>query len=612
MKSTVKVMQTLRARLLVSMVLLITASLALMTALNSMMNTKALDEQATDYSRQMLEQIQINVNSIVSKAQNIMQYLSEDQSVLAYLRLDNFYDENRIELETKSRDAMRVYVKNNKELIGGILVLNRHGLYASGELFRTSRNSLTKEKWYQQAVESPGKNILFSKPIGRNIQNYQNYSAMDVVSMVRAVVEPDTHEVLGVICMDLKLSNIEEYIRGITLGKNGYVFLMDEMGEIVYAPVNETAYRIRYDWLREEKTSLYHIGNAHYQLMSIFSPLTNWHIVAVFNSDEVLKPVERLREYMILIGLVIIAMTTIASLFFSSSFSKPISSLKMLMGKAEKGDLTVHFDSRSDYGEIAELGGSFNHMIDQLHHLMELVVEEQKLKREADIKTLQAQIKPHFLYNTLDTIRWMAEEHGVKNISLLVGALTKLFRISLSRGHEIIGLNQELEHVRSYLYIQKVRYEHKLNYEILCEDRFFCCKVNKLILQPLVENAIYHGIKQKRGEGHIKVEVSQRDQDLVLSVWDDGAGMPLEQCESLNRALQVDTSQKAYSHGYGIFNVNDRIRLAYGPKYGLHYSLNESGGVTVEAVLPFTNPSIAYMERTIKEGEAYVEDFDCG
>ena len=186
MKSTVKVMQTLRARLLVSMVLLITASLALMTALNSMMNTKALDEQATDYSRQMLEQIQINVNSIVSKAQNIMQYLSEDQNVLAYLRLDNFYDENRIELETKSRDAMRVYVNKgaDRRHSGAGMACTPPGAVPHLPKLLTRKSGIGRWKCGKIFFQSPLAAISAIKT-----------SAMDVVSMVRAVVEPDTRGV---------------------------------------------------------------------------------------------------------------------------------------------------------------------------------------------------------------------------------------------------------------------------------------------------------------------------------------------------------------------------------------------------------------------------------
>jgi len=223
--------------------------------------------------------------------------------------------------------------------------------------------------------------------------------------------------------------------------------------------------------------------------------------------------------------------------------------------------------------------------MDKIRSLLQLVYVEQKNKREADIKTLQAQIKPHFLYNTLDTIRWMAEERGAIEIVQMVSALTKLFRIGLSRGREVIRLSEEIEHVKCYLFIQQVRYEDKLDYVIEVDEGCMRDLVNKLVLQPLVENAIYHGIKQKRGTGHIRVTARETGDKLILKVIDDGAGMTPEQCDRLNAALRAPGSAE-YDHGYGIFNVSDRIRLSHGDEYGLSYGLNENGGVTVTIAHP--------------------------
>ena len=236
--------------------------------------------------------------------------------------------------------------------------------------------------------------------------------------------------------------------------------------------------------------------------------------------------------------------------------------------------------------EIAALGQSFNSMIAKIRELLDLVVKQQREKRHAEIRTLQAQIKPHFLYNTLDTIRWMAEEKDAPEIGEMVGALTRLFRISLSRGREIIPLSEEAVHVQSYLYIQKVRYEDKLEYAIDIPESLHNMMVIKLILQPLVENAIYHGIKQKRGTGHIWVEARRQGDALRFTVKDDGAGMSQEACDRLNRELSDENALP--ESGYGIFNVNNRIRLSYGNSYGLHYAINELGGITVTMLCPAT------------------------
>lgn len=596
-----RVFKTLKAQLLVYMVILMAAMLLTTVIVSSYLNARALDEQANNYTSQMLAQIQSNIERIVSTGKNIVRYLSEDESVLGFLRLEGFYSPGRIELETKARDAMRVYVHNNPDLIGGMLIVSQSGLYASGELYRTSRNPLAEEGWYCEAAAAGGRCLLISKPIGRNLQNYRGYGSMDIVSFVQAVYDPVGGALLGVICMDLQLKVIEDYIRNITLGKDGYVFVIDADEEIVYAPINDTVYRIKSSWLQEDEPPVHSIGGRRYQLMSVHSELTDWRIVGVFNTDTMVEPVQRIYSYTLMIGAGALAVTALVSIWFSFSFTRPISRIKRLMQQAEKGDLTVSFEAGNSCEEIGELAGSFNAMIARLHSLMDRVVIEQNLKREAEIKTLQAQIKPHFLYNALDTIRWMAEEHQAGDISMMVTALTKLFRVSLSRGHEIINLSEELEHVRSYLYIQKVRYEEKLIYSVDCPEELLPCKVNKLILQPLVENAIYHGIKQKEGQGRIDVSAREEDGFLVLTIRDNGAGMSREQCDVLNAALRQN-SPDSYKHGYGIFNVNDRLRLTHGSMYGLFYSLNEEGGVTVRAMLPLRQEAaISGMERSIKE-----------
>ena len=198
--------------------------------------------------------------------------------------------------------------------------------------------------------------------------------------------------------------------------------------------------------------------------------------------------------------------------------------LRSLMKEAEEGNLGVRFEGRQE-DEIGYLGKSFNTMIEEVQKLIDMVYREQQSKREAELKTLQEQIKPHFLYNTLDTIQWMAQEHGAQDIVKVVGALTSLFRIGLSRGKEMIRVSDEMEHVRSYLIIQKARYEDKFDFTLCTDDEALSCMVLKLTLQPLVENAIYHGIKERRGHGSIRVEALRRDGMLVLRVSDDGVGM---------------------------------------------------------------------------------------
>lgn len=280
--------------------------------------------------------------------------------------------------------------------------------------------------------------------------------------------------------------------------------------------------------------------------------------------------------------MVIAAATAIVAILlsvtFSANFTKPITKLSRLMKRAQTGDLTVHFNNLYE-GEIGQLGDAFNSMVDKINELLKLVYKEQKDKREAELKILHEQIKPHFLYNTLDTIQWMAKEYNARDIVNIVLALSNFFRISLSDGKEYISLKQEVDMVKSYLDIQKFRYEDLFDYETEFEPSILKCHVLKLSLQPLIENALYHGIKESdREHGTIWLTGTLENEDeIVLKVEDDGAGMSREKMEELNHILSCKEREKDMN-AFGTLIVNDRIKMAYGDRFGLHYESRQGGG----------------------------------
>ena len=205
---------------------------------------------------------------------------------------------------------------------------------------------------------------------------------------------------------------------------------------------------------------------------------------------------------------------------------------------------------------------------------------EGKKKRKAEISILHAQIKPHFIYNTLDTIQWMAQEHDAQDIVNITYNLTNLLRIGLSAGEENIKISQEIKHVESYLLIQKIRYEDKLNYEINIQKEILDLNVIKLILQPIVENAIYHGIKEKRGSGYIKINGMIKDEKICFIIKDNGIGIMDEKLMKINEMLKGKNKSNDIV-GYGIFNVNEKIKLTYGEGFGLEYHSIYGEGTTV-------------------------------
>jgi len=236
--------------------------------------------------------------------------------------------------------------------------------------------------------------------------------------------------------------------------------------------------------------------------------------------------------------------------------------------------------------EIGKLASSIQEMSEKIGQLVETLKTEQERMRTAEFKALQAQINPHFLYNSLDSINWLARRGDVQKTTEMVTALTTFFRIGLSKGRDLITVREEVEHVRSYLVIQKIRYENQFDYSFCVDPETEKYFVPKLILQPLVENALYHGIKLCDRKCLLMIQVLSREDEIEIEVLDNGAGMDEETLRSVREAMEHTGENRTNS--YGVVNVNDRIRILAGPQYGLVFTSEKGVGTSAKIVLPKT------------------------
>lgn len=308
-----------------------------------------------------------------------------------------------------------------------------------------------------------------------------------------------------------------------------------------------------------------------------------WSLGIMMSESAMYKDTNRLIELIAVFGIVLLLISIFISTIFASSITKPLKKLQRLMKEVEGGNLDINYKSTSA-DEIAQLGKSFNQMVLKLKALLNKVYYEQRAKRKAELAALQSQIKPHFLYNTLDTIQWKAIEHDAYDVSDMIMALSNLFRLSLNDGKEIIKLRDEIGHIKSYLFIQEVRYQDKLNYSIDYDEKILDCKVLKLIIQPIVENAIYHGIKSRRKEGQIDIKINSKGEDIIILVEDNGIGIRKEELKDLNLALKKGKISRG--QGYGMFNVNERIQLEFGKMYGVSIDSIYNVGTKVTITIP--------------------------
>lgn len=281
-----------------------------------------------------------------------------------------------------------------------------------------------------------------------------------------------------------------------------------------------------------------------------------------------------------------VAFSVFAAWSLSKSIYTPIKKLHDVTTTITKNDLQALMTS-DNVDEITELGMSFNIMIGKIKELLDSKIKEQENLKKAELRALQAQINPHFLYNTLDTIIWMAESKQTEQVVKIVSALSSFFRISLSKGMDWITIGEELERIRSYLTIQQMRYRDILDFKIEADEDVSENTILKLILQPLVENALYHGIKNKRQGGTITVRARRSGSDeVLLEVEDNGIGFTPEKLKQLRTELEDDSDDIKLESGFGIGNVNKRIRLYYGKPYGISVESEYTTGTCVTLVIP--------------------------
>ncbi|MHA6532465.1 cache domain-containing sensor histidine kinase [Paenibacillus sp. BAC0078] len=570
---------------------------------------RIVEQQSNENTMQLIGKVNSALENDAENLQKITYLISFDPGVQAFLKGTMKNPAQAAGTGVKGESAeynIRKFLQGFTTLsseIAGIMLVNRDGDFISNEMYTRPGTRLTSEKWYKEAVSNKGIFKIVGHPYGRAVMSHVEYKESEVVSAVRAIIDPETQVVQGVVLVDLKLRVIAETAKDVTLGKTGYLTVFDERGELIYAP--------QHPFMKNIPAGLFtgtsgitseRVDGRDLQLIYRTSSFTGWTTLGVFPMEESAFGVREITFNVVTFVFVVCLLGMTASFYLAYSISRPIGQLASFMSKAQSGDLTIRYwGNRSD--EIGLLGRSFNTMLAQISRLLALTELQARQKREAELRSLQAHIKPHFLYNTLDTIHWMARSKGAEDIAEVVQSLSKLFRLGLSKGSDLVPLSDELEHIVSYLKIQHVRYSSKLNYSIHVEPQLQELYVLKLLLQPIVENAIYHGIKERRGPGQLAIEVTQREGDLILTVRDDGAGMPHERLVMLQQRLEAvgstafDTAETeqplpgSAGSGYGILNVQARIRLTYGEPYGLSIESEQGAGTVVTVRHPVVRSS---------------------
>lgn len=468
----------------------------------------------------------------------------------------------------ESRDGLVSLMNTALEtdpFLTSIVIVSKDGRVVSNEasLDMTMSADMMNESWYVAAIQSDGMPVLTSARMQKFSMDKEHW----VISISQEITDVNGNNI-GVMLCDIKYQVVEDYLSGVDLGVSGFAFIINDRGEVVYHGDTNYFGDLTLKQSLQNIVAMgdgYHAGmnklNYQYHLVN-----ADWTLVGVASLDGLDVIRRQMVETLVVVSVILLIIVIGSGFFVAGRITTPIRELEKMMANFHEDLNKKAIDISGSY-EIESLTKHFNVMVERVGELMGQVSENEKYLRTYEINALHSQINPHFLYNTLDTIVWMAEFGDSDKVIEITKSLAQFFRLSLSKGDERITVENEIDHAKQYLFIQQQRYQDKLTYSFQVDENTLNFKVPKIILQPIVENALYHGIREMDRPGHIKVKVWRDNQAIYMEVADNGVGFELKG-KGFEEGL-LPTSTKTKLGGVGLTNVDKRIHLYDGEGYGL-------------------------------------------
>lgn len=580
--------KSIQSTMIFSFGILVVLSLCTFMMISLNFTEETVLENSKDYTMQLIEQLNSEIDSYIAYVENISQMVSasENSDVINYLFNDHSDDGV---LRERVLNQFKVVQETRNDILNiAVIAENGKSLIDADGAKLNPYIKLEDSTWYQNMIKAGGDTVVSPSHVQNIIEGTYNW----VITVGKGLVNPNTGRIEGVFFINLNYSSIRILCEKINLGDKGYLFIVDKNGSIIYHPKQKlllaglkTEYINRV--LEQERGSFATKEGGQSKIYTVAtSKETGWTVAGVSNIDELMKNKDRTQVAYITIASFLLIFAVILAVLISRAMTKPIMKLKRVMEEVEKDNFkNIKFIVKGN-NEIASLGKSFNVMTDKIQKLMEENTWEQEEKRKNELKALQSQINPHFLYNTLDSIIWMAESGKDQEVVLMTSALGKLLRQSISNEAEKVPIETEISYTRSYLTIQKMRYKDQLEYEIDIDEDILKKEIVKLVIQPLVENSIYHGIKYLDAKGMIWITGGIVGDDIVLSVRDNGVGIGKDTITKIFEGEMEENSEGRNRNHVGIYNVHNRLQLHYGKKYGLSYRSAPGLGTTVFITIP--------------------------
>ncbi len=563
---------------------LLLGAVIIITVISLSYTRQSVFENSSLYTQTIIQQMNQNIDSYIDYMENTSYLVSSNEDVQKYL----FGDTADPEARDRILSQFETILDSRSDILNlGIIAENGRMLINNGQRLTNQDLDIHSQEWYTNALEGRESVYLTSSHVQHIISGERPW----VITLSRGIRNKEMgtgQEKEGVFFIDLNYNAISELCDQSMVGNQGYAFIVDADGNIVYHPQQQQLYNElqteNIDLVMNAGSDIVTWGDGiNKKMYSISrSEKTGWTVVDCVRVEELLRRSNEAQSIYVLVAIGLMAVALFFSRFVAKSITLPIQRLCDSMERVQEGDFSVSDIVVDSENEIGSLTKSFNVMTQRIHELMAQNIWEQEAKRKSELKALQSQINPHFLYNTLDSIIWMAEGKKNEEVVLMTASLARLLRQSISNEDELVSIGQEIEYARGYLTIQKMRYKDKLEFWIEVEPSILNIRLIKLVLQPVIENAIYHGLKYKESRGLLLVKGFMKNGNAVLQVIDDGVGMDQETLDHIYERHKVDY----HSNGVGIYNVQKRLQLYYGNEYGIVYESKPGEGTTATITIP--------------------------
>jgi two-component system sensor histidine kinase YesM len=579
----------IRQKLFISYFMLVLFFLCLYLVINSVLVVNENKKQVLRSAEHVFGQTRGYLQYKTESVRNLLYFFTSNSVVQElFERRARYYHENigRWPIDSQAFEKLSYLTTFNPDIVD----IKFYMAYGLASVFQNDTFiSLAKVQdaaWYRRLLRNE-----------RRIYWYADNAAPDggarLIHAVRSVLNSQNiQELTGVVQFDISPTMLRATLGDASLTESSFALLVNADGEVIDSTGSATAGDAASFWGKASALRRGEFGTESWDTITIARSAylvgtqsiegTDWVLMLVLPTRDIVRLSTRPAQKMLIVFASMTPLTLFLAFFASRSATKRIKGLISRMDRVVQGDFSVTLDP-GNKDEIGQLTERFNFMIAEVEQLMEEKYSLGKEVKNLELKALQAQINPHFLYNTLDLINWMSVRHNAEEIRTLVTALSRFYKLSLGRGEDTVPLREELEHARTYVQIQNMRYENTIELVIDTPPDMDECRVLKLVLQPLVENSIFHGIMMKKEErGVIRITGARADGDLLLFVEDDGVGMSPERLDQILARGAVSSDR----HGYGVRNIHERLQLNYGAEFGLSFRSIEGKGTRVQIRIP--------------------------